>query len=465
MSENDPRLKQILYAAREIAAGQFDVPCLVDGTDEVAELGRVLERLGGELRQRFSEMGALVRMTKEINSGLLLEDVLNRFYDAFRGLIPFERIGFSIIETQPDGTRIAKALWSRAEWPVQRIKAGYCAPLADSSLQQVMETGEPRIINDLDDYLKRKPHSKSTRLIVAEGVRSSLTCPLIAEGKPVGFVFFSSRDAHAFDRTHVEFLQEIVGQLSITLQKTRMYEELLLLNQLKNRFFGMAAHDLRNPLGFISGTCNLLGAGVLGELSDDQQELVKQMQLAGDEMLRMIDDLLEASAMEAGRLEIRKTPTGIAELLVQLKHRMALQAERKGIVLEVVAGPSLGEVEMDGARIQQVLANLVGNAVKFAPSGSRVEVSVANTHGGMVEFSIEDQGPGIPEGEQQSLFNAFARGSVLATAGEKSTGLGLAICKRIVDEHHGELGVESRVGAGSRFWFRLPCASEVVELE
>jgi len=139
--------------------------------------------------------------------------------------------------------------------------------MAGSSLERVLATGEPRILDDLEAYLAAHPRSESTRLIVAEGVRSSLTCPLVANGKPVGFLFFSSRERGTYRRAHVELFMEIAGQLALIVEKSRLYELLLELDQVKNRFLGMAAHDLRNPIGVVRSYAELLQEDFLGTLT------------------------------------------------------------------------------------------------------------------------------------------------------------------------------------------------------
>jgi signal transduction histidine kinase len=146
------------------------------------------------------------------------------------------------------------------------ITKGYDAPLQGSSLQTIIETKQPRILNNLEEYLKEHPLSDSTQKIVREGVRSSFTCPLIAMGKPIGFLFFSSNKPNTYDKTHQELYMQIANQLSVIVEKSRYLQQLLESNKLKNKFLGMAAHDLRNLLTAISGYIELFLSNGLGEL-------------------------------------------------------------------------------------------------------------------------------------------------------------------------------------------------------
>lgn len=161
----------------------------------------------------------LYEITLQINRGQSLTDVLNKMYDTFYDIIPYDRIGLSLIEE--DGETV-RAVWGKSSSPTVRLKPGYSAPLTGSSLQRIIETGQPRILNDLEAYLNNKPDSKSTRLIVAEGLRASLTCPLIIEGTPVGFLFFSSAEPGIYSEQHITLFQLIAGQIAVIVDRFRL---------------------------------------------------------------------------------------------------------------------------------------------------------------------------------------------------------------------------------------------------
>ena len=180
------------------------------------------EEFVDRLRQREEELATLMRITERINRGLALEEILDFLYEEMRSAIPYDRVGLALIDLQ-QMTVIAR--WARSNRTVL-LESGYSAHLRGSSLQQIVDTGQPRIINDLESYLDEKPHSLSTRLIVDEGFRSSLTCPLIVRGRPVGFVFFSSTLKDTYRDVHVAFFQQIAGQLSTIVEKGRLYDEL-----------------------------------------------------------------------------------------------------------------------------------------------------------------------------------------------------------------------------------------------
>jgi signal transduction histidine kinase len=291
-------------------------------------------------------------------------------------------------------------------------------------------------------------------------MRSSLTCPLVAVGKPVGFVFFSSQQPNTYRDLHVEVFLEIAGQLSTTVEKSRLYQRLVELNELKNRFLGVAAHDLRNPLGAIQTYLKMFLDGFFGDMTEEQREVMTDMALASDTMLNLVNDLLDISAIEAGHLELETRAVDLGDFLRECHRANRLIAEAKSIDLTLDTPDGLPAVELDARRIGQVLSNLLTNAVKFSHPGTTVTLT-ARTAGDSIDISVSDQGQGIPENDLPKLFTEFGRASVKPTAGEKSTGLGLAIVKRIVDAHGGAIRVDSEVGKGSTFTVTLPTRFQV----
>jgi signal transduction histidine kinase len=453
--ESDSRILAYRDAAVRLKLGQFPVNVPLEGADDVTRLGQAIRDLAETIERKYREMSELVRITEKVNAGLILDEVLDHVYASFHEIIPYDRIGFSLLE---DDGRVLRARWARSASPIVRISGGYSAKMAGSSLEQVLRSGRPRIINDLAGYLAEHPGSESTRLVVEEGVRSSLTCPLVNDGAAIGFIFFSSFHENAYRDVHVELFMQIAGQLAAIVEKSRLYKELLELNEAKNRFLGIAAHDLRNPIGVVQSFARLLSEGVLGELNEQQKKVLLQMEHSCAGMLHLINDLLDVSAIESGQLVLEMKRAPLAPFLRSLVELDAMLAAGKGIELQLDIEGELPDVPFDERRMEQVVSNLVSNAVKFSEPGTVVRVSarleIGETPG--VVVSVADQGQGIPEEEVGHLFQDFSRTSVRPTRGEKSTGLGLSIVRRIVNAHGGRVWVESAVGKGSTFSFSIP---------
>ena len=401
---------------------------------------------------REEELRALFRITEKINAGKILDEVLDHAYESLHSVIPYHRIGFSLLE---ENDTVLRAYWTRSEAPKLRLKKDYSAEMQGSSLEKVLQTREPRILNDLEAYLKMHPDSDSTRRIVEEGMRSSLTCPLVASGKPVGFLFFSSMKTHEYQNAHVELFQEIAGQLALTLEKSRLYEQVVRFNDLKNKFLGMAAHDLRSPITVIKGYADLLKDGLMGDLDDTQKKPMRAIARNCDKMLALIDDLLDVSVIESGHLTVEMQEVDLRAYLAEAHRNNTLLARSKSIELALEMPEALPKVSMDPNRIDQVINNLITNAIKFSKQRSRIVLRAVLLEGA-VAISVTDQGQGIPREEISKMFQYFGKTNVLPTAGEKSTGLGLAIAKRMVEVHGGKIEVESQPGKGSTFTFTLP---------
>jgi class 3 adenylate cyclase len=161
-------------------------------------------------------------LTQKINAGLELNQILDFVFESFDTLLPYERIGYALIE---ESSQLVRLRWLRSRSSRIRIPVGYAAPLRPSSLEQIVRSGVPRILNDLTAYLGAHPQSQATRLIVEEGMRSSLTCPLVVNDQPVGFLFFSSTRTHAYQAAHVEKFMRVTWQLSLIVQKGRCHDE------------------------------------------------------------------------------------------------------------------------------------------------------------------------------------------------------------------------------------------------
>lgn len=220
----DPRIPIYREAVLAMAQGVFQVRVPADDRDDVGRLGEAILTLSESLNRKFRELRQLAQIAERVNTGVILDEVLNHVYDAFRGVLPYDRIGFSLLE---DEGRMVRAIWARTDSAVIELPKGYVAPMEGSSLQGIVESGQPRVLNDLTAYLREHPKSESTRRVVAEGVRSSLTCPLIAMGKPVGFMFFSSCTPGIYAQVHVDLFCQIAGQLAHIVEKARLYGELL----------------------------------------------------------------------------------------------------------------------------------------------------------------------------------------------------------------------------------------------
>jgi signal transduction histidine kinase len=233
--------------------------------------------------------------------------------------------------------------------------------------------------------------------------------------------------------------------------------ELARLNEQKNQFLGIAAHDLRNPLNVIAAYSDFLLETASPVLSPQQLGFVAAIQSSSEFMLSLVNNLLDISKIEAGKLELDVTDADLAAII---EHNVSLNralAKRRGIELLLHLEKDIPRLSLDVPKIEQVLNNLISNAIKFSPTGGHVRINVERRDEEVL-ISVEDEGPGVPAAELDRLFQPFEKSSVKSAGGEGHTGLGLVIVKKIVQRHGGRIWVESEAGKGAKFYVSLPLA-------
>jgi signal transduction histidine kinase len=252
-------------------------------------------------------------------------------------------------------------------------------------------------------------------------------------------------------------LNNELANLQRSLAKTNL--ELERLNKQKNRFLGMAAHDLRNPLTAIQMCSEYLLEESGHKLNPDELEFLAAIRSSSEFMLRLVNDLLDVAIIESGKLQLDLWPTDLKPLLSRSVMLNGILAKRKGIELRLSEYPEVPKLAVDPSKIEQVINNLLSNAVNYSKPNTTVDIRLELSESELV-ISVKDEGPGIPGNELDKLFRPFERTTVRTSNGEKSSGLGLAIARKIVLGHRGRIWLESEVGKGSVFYVALPIPEE-----
>jgi len=259
---------------------------------------------------------------------------------------------------------------------------------------------------------------------------------------------FRRKEALARIRTHLQ--NKILNE-----QQKALVEQLKAANQAKNKLLGMAAHDLRNPLASIRGLAEFLRDGTVGPLTADQLDLANTIFETSQSMLTLLNELLDVATIEAGELKLHREPQNLTELVEKAVYLNNINAARKNTKIVFSAPEEAPIVRIDQSKIKQVMDNLLSNAVKYSPPGSIVNVRISGYHPAF-NVSVQDQGPGIPENERHQLFKDFMTLSSKPTGGEKATGLGLAICRKIIEAHRGAITATNLSQGGCEFSIMLP---------
>ena len=276
-----------------------------------------------------------------------------------------------------------------------------------------------------------------------------------------GYLFFGQKDDAEQDRLSRELLLLNHELTSLSRELNQKNAELAQLNALKNQFLGMAAHDLRNPVGIIINYTEFLVEDLSGHLSSQQEHFLETIQATAARMSQVINNFLDVSIIESGHLNLTRENVELADLVRNVETLLSIATIRRQIRIEAILDPAAMKLMVDGPKIEQVFTNILSNAIEHSPDGGCVTIRSEHLHEG-VRFQVEDQGEGIPPDQQKRLFQSFSGTGSKKKSGERSIGLGLVISRKIVEAHGGRMFVESEPGKGSVFGFILPgsCLAE-----
>lgn len=425
---------------------------LVDRLDHEADRSAArageAERLRDELAHRVDLLDAANRCARALGSSLELEPAFGAFIRELRGLVPFERVAIVLLE---EGR--AEVVANAGAAVDTLFPPGSARDVAGSVLEEVLD-GRTVVREDMS----KTPYPEE-RALVEIGLRGRLVAPLLLGARPIGMLSIARARPGAFTAEEVE-LSSLLGRLVATaVQNIRSYEaeratveELRRLSALRADFVSLVSHELRSPIAGVIGAARTLQAR-WRELAPEQRESF--LALIGDETSRLaalIGDVLDTSRIEAGTFSFSFGELDLAELVEE-----SVEAARVGqdeVEVRAAVPRPLPPVRGDAARLRQVLANLIDNAVKYSPAGGRVEVS-AGADDGLVRVAVRDHGPGIAREHQQLIFEKFGRARADRKA-KPGTGLGLFIARSIAEAHGGTLEVRSAPRQGATFTLSLP---------
>lgn len=274
-----------------------------------------------------------------------------------------------------------------------------------------------------------------------------------------GILAFGRLDTEDLEKMRTEILSLNQELNNLTRRLHKANARLNRLNEEKNRFLGMAAHDLRKPIGLVMAYSELLIDETEHVLTAEQSGFLNTIQESSNFMKRLVDDFLNFSAIEADKFELDLQCAAIGDVIDKSLELNRLQASKKQIELRVHNSEKVPAIQMDASKIEQVITNLISNAIEHSTPGSMVVIRPVAAPGG-ITLSVQDFGTGIPAEEMDRLFKPFEKSSIPKTASEKSTGLGLLITRKIIDAHKGKIWVESQLGLGTTIYFQLPMHQE-----
>jgi signal transduction histidine kinase len=296
---------------------------------------------------------------------------------------------------------------------------------------------------------------------LSENFPYTLSVPLLRSGVPLGAITVTRAEIGLFSERQIALLQTFADQAVIAIENVNLFREtvdksrqLEVASQHKSEFLANMSHELRTPLNAIIGFSEVLAEKMFGDVNDKQAEYLHDILESGRHLLSLINDILDLSKIEAGRMELEVSEFDLPQAIQNALTLVRERALRRGIALHHVIDARVADIRADERKVKQVLLNLLSNAIKFTPEGGRIEVRAASTDG-MVEVSVADTGIGIAPEDQETVFEEF-RQVGMADKKAEGTGLGLALSRKFIELHGGQIRVTSQVGVGSTFTFTLP---------
>jgi signal transduction histidine kinase/PAS domain-containing protein len=341
-----------------------------------------------------------------------------------------------------------------------RAMAGAPVPLARRVvLPETLFTGRSAHLDYGDAALEsRLGNKESVELVRSLGTRSAICAPLVVRGVTVGALTVMSAQPQHYGDEELRLLEDVAHRAALAVDNARVYRRAREAAELRRDLVAVVAHDLKNPLNAVSMAAALLArgaaAGAEGDRSRRQAGIIAR---ASERMNRLIHDLLDVSAIDAGRLELEKRPHPVGALVSEALESLMPAAQERQLTLERSLAPEVEALSLsaDRDRLLQVFSNLIGNAVKFTEPGGRVTLSAQRVDGA-VRFAVADTGPGIADEHLPHVFDRYWR---VRGRTREGTGLGLWIVKGLVEAHGGQVSVDTKFGAGSTFSFTIPLAT------
>jgi signal transduction histidine kinase len=373
--------------------------------------------------------------------------------DATGRMVSSKTIGESFAIQRDEAHPLADAIRAQADALVTKVQA---------DTDEVIRENQSAFVDSQSLFITVAAVSIGLALLLGYVLSGSIVGPVrrmghrlaaIASGDFSGHVQVSNRDELGALAANLNRMNDELG---------RLYGELEAASRHKSEFLATMSHELRTPLNAIIGFSQVLKQQMYGPLNERQADYVDDVLSSGQHLLNLINDILDLAKVEAGRMELQPSTFELPQLLENAASMVRERATRQGIGLTVATDSSVGEMEGDERKVKQILFNLLSNAVKFTPSGGSITLAARAADGELV-ISVQDTGIGISADDQEKIFEEFYQ--VGASRTQEGTGLGLALTRRLVELHHGQLTVESAPGVGSTFTVTLPLHQAAVTTE
>jgi signal transduction histidine kinase len=427
-------------------------------------LVRELEARGAELGRKVEQLEALSEVGGLVSSSLVLDEVLSNI---IMNAVRFSGCDGGLIMEYVEADRCFSVRSAYASSPELLARLRLVRVDLETTLvgRSALE-GHPIAVSDLAS-VALDPH---LQLLYDDGWRSMIAVPVLRGERIIGALVVRRKRTGEFSAETIDFLETFAGQSALAVWNAQLFRELetktaelQVVSQHKSEFLASMSHELRTPLNAVIGFSEVLLERMFGELNDRQDEYLRDILSSGRHLLRLLNDILDLSKVEAGRMELEHSTFSVRSALEYGISMVRERASAHGIEMGLDVDPGVETLDSDELRFKQVLLNLLSNAVKFTPDGGHVSVA-ATRRGGEVAVTVTDDGAGIPPEDRERIFESFQQGRRGAQS-EEGTGLGLTLCRRIVALLGGRMWLETELGKGSTFGFSVPLSGTAYAAE
>lgn len=420
------------------------------------ENARLFQMTDQQLAARVDELDTMQKIDRELNETLKLQRVLDITLDWALRESGATVGALGMVVSEPPGVRIM----AHYGYPIDSFANGGIWPLSHGVVGRVVRSGQPELVDvTLDhDYVETMP-----------GVQAQLTVPLFTSGEVSGVIVLESVEANAFNILDIDFVSRLAEHASPAMANAGLVDQLEQANDARTEFVSFVAHELRTPMTSLKGYADLLFAGVVGPVNDQQKNFLSTILNNVDRMSTLVSDLNDLTKLQTERMSIEQSVINFQDVVEQTLRPLQNQIDNKGQVVTLQLTSNLPEIYADRNRLIQILTNLLTNAHKYTPADGEIIVAARKAQNEwdpdgvreVLHIQVQDNGLGISEEDLAALFQPYFRSTNRDALDQPGTGLGLVIVQGLVEQHGGRIWVESELGQGSTFHLTMPLVSAV----
>lgn len=401
----------------------------------------------------WKEETVLEFINSRVTAAKSLSDILDFLFEEIGQIIPCDRLDIAFVE---DDEKRMVLHYVKARYSPIYLLEGYATDIAGGSIQRVFQSKMPSVICDMEAHSRENPLSESARLLIREGIRSSMVAPLSVDERPVAMLMCRSREISAYGPHQVRLQMALAERLGQAIEKAYRLDELARAINSYMEMLSFVSHELKSPLASLITLGKTLESGYFGTLEEGPRSIVKRMVKKAEYLHNLTEEYLNLANFETGAIQLNPREVNFIEdvVLPSLNLNQELFEEQK-ISLESDLSENIPSVLCDAALIKIVLNNLLSNAAKYGNSGGKAKITV-QMRNERIHVSVWNEGPGFPENEKIRLFRRFSKLQTLELLERKGHGVGLYVSWNIIQLHGGRIWAASKHGEWAEFSFELP---------